>query len=263
METNDIFEPNHLDSNNKIVESYYDQDSDCSQTPSSSNSSQSSNASQASTQSLKKVIPWIEVQTFTDLSLADQYVEQMTSTRDSSKPVCIFFDKFTILKHNMLQQVRHCKSKSCKLSLVACDFRIKYQKCVPCGKAVVYEAYEHPVVESQADTRGICDNVKKVINDCLQKSVRTVRPCDLFVYLNQVETKNNEMKDLPQPTLAQLRYYLRNYRELTIGTGTVTTEDIKNKIKENMFHTNIKEEQGFYFGYDLDSNGEPIVESTK
>jgi hypothetical protein len=71
METNDIFEPNHLDSNNKIVESYYDQDSDCSQTPSSSNSSQSSNvshSSQSSTQSLKKVIPWIEVQTFTDLS---------------------------------------------------------------------------------------------------------------------------------------------------------------------------------------------------
>jgi hypothetical protein len=49
-------------------------------------------ASQASTQSLKKAIPWKEVQTFTDLSLADQYVEQMTSTRDSSKPVCIFFD---------------------------------------------------------------------------------------------------------------------------------------------------------------------------
>ena len=23
---------------------------------------------------------------------------------------------------------------------VACDYRIKYQKCVPCGKAVVYEA---------------------------------------------------------------------------------------------------------------------------
>jgi len=80
MDTNDIFEPNHLDSNNRIVESYYDQDSDCSQTSSSSNSSQSSNASQASTQSLKKAIPWKEVQTFTDLSLADQYVEQMTST---------------------------------------------------------------------------------------------------------------------------------------------------------------------------------------
>jgi hypothetical protein len=71
------------------------------------------------------------------------------------------------------------------------------------------------------------------------------------------------LKDLPQPTLVQLRYYLRNYRELTIGTGAVTKEDIKNKIKENMFHPNIKEEQGFYFGSYLDSNGEPIVESTK
>ena len=67
----------------------------------------------------------------------------------------------------MLQQVRYCKSKCCKMSLVACDYRIKYQKCVPCGKAVVYEAYEHPVVEPQPDTRGICDSVKKVINDII------------------------------------------------------------------------------------------------
>ena len=70
MDTNDIFEPNHLNSNNKIVESYYDQDSDCSQ---SSNSSNASQASASSTQSLRKVIPWIEVKNFTDLSLSDQF----------------------------------------------------------------------------------------------------------------------------------------------------------------------------------------------
>ena len=64
MDTNDIFEPNHLNSNNKIVESYYDQ---------SSNSSNASQASASSTQSLRKVIPWIEVKNFTDLSLSDQF----------------------------------------------------------------------------------------------------------------------------------------------------------------------------------------------
>ncbi len=73
---------------------------------------------------LKKAISWKEVQTFTDSSLVDQDVELMTSTRDSSKSVCIFFDKFTILKHNILQQVRHCKSKCCKMSLAACVCRV-------------------------------------------------------------------------------------------------------------------------------------------
>jgi hypothetical protein len=87
------------------------------------------------------------------------------------------------------------------MSLVACDYRIKYQKCVPCGQAVVYEAYEHPVSDHEFDKRGICENVKKVINDCIQRSVRTVRPCDVFVYLNQAETNNKDMKDLTVSSL--------------------------------------------------------------
>jgi hypothetical protein len=53
MDYNDIYEPNHLNSENIIVESYYDMDSDASNASSSasSTSSVSSQKSNASTQS--------------------------------------------------------------------------------------------------------------------------------------------------------------------------------------------------------------------
>ena len=69
------------------------------------------------------------------------------------------------------------------------------------------------------------------------------------------------MKGLNQPTLLQIQYYLRSYRELTLGSGANTTEEIRAKIKANMYHPNISEEKGFYFGYDVDAAGEPIVEA--
>jgi len=93
MDTDDIFEPNHLNSQNIIPENYYDTDSDASSTSHSSNSSndsQKSASSTQSTQSQRKDVPWVETQRFTDLQLAANYVMTSTSTRDSTKPLCIF-----------------------------------------------------------------------------------------------------------------------------------------------------------------------------
>ncbi len=98
MDYNDIFEPNHLNSENIKVESYYDMDSDASITSSSASSTSSVSVSSVSTQksnaltqSKRKSIPWVETHSFKDLCVADAYVSELTSTRDSSKPLCIFF----------------------------------------------------------------------------------------------------------------------------------------------------------------------------
>ncbi len=95
----------------------------------------------------------------------------------------------------------------------------------------------------------------------MQASARTTRPCDVFIFLNMKKTTEGEMKGLEQPTLPQIQYYLRNYREITLGSGSNTTDDIKAKIKAHQYHPNIKDEDGFFFGYEVDANGEPIVEA--
>jgi hypothetical protein len=145
--------------------------------------------------------------------------------------LCVFFfDRLVTVKHNMLQQVRYCKAKSCKNNPIPCEFRIKYQKCETCIKAIVYEAYEHSVsvtLEKIHNKRGIDDDVKIIINNCIQRSAPTIRPCDVFVYLNLDKTRNDEMKGHNQPTLAQIQYYLRNYCELTLGSRANTTEEIR------------------------------------
>jgi hypothetical protein len=157
--SNEIFDPNHINAQNIIFESYYDMDSDASSSSYSSNSSNDSEKSASSTQSTlsqRKAIPWVEAQRFSDLQIADSYVVGVTSTRDSTKPLCLFFDKLTTLKHKMLQQTRICRTKLCKDSGLACDFKMKYQKCETCQQAVVFEAGEHVVEQTaESDKRGI------------------------------------------------------------------------------------------------------------
>ena len=109
--------------------------------------------------------------------------------------------------------------------------------------------------------RGIDEDGKIIINNCIQRSALTIRTCDVHVYLNLDKTRNEEMKGRNQPTLLQIQYHLRSYRELTLGSGANTTEEIIAKIKANMSHPNISVEKGFYFGYDVDAAGEPIVEA--
>ena len=74
----DIFEPNHLNSQNIIQENYYE--SDCSE------ASASSTSSATSAKSNNASIPWVLLEKFEDLALADAFV-LASSTRDSTKPV--------------------------------------------------------------------------------------------------------------------------------------------------------------------------------
>ena len=83
----DIFEPNHLNSQNIIQENYYE--SDCSEA--SASSTASSTSSVTSTKSNNASIPWVLLEKFEDLALADAFV-LASSTRDSTKPVCIYFN---------------------------------------------------------------------------------------------------------------------------------------------------------------------------
>ncbi len=152
---------------------------------------------------------------FTDLELADDFVSISSATRDSTKLVCIFFNKLEVVK-------------------LQCDLQFKYQRCETCKQAVLWEACDHPVEQiDNSEKRGIDIKVKAVINDFLVKSVREVRPIDIFVHLNFTNTKENEMKDLIQPTLSQIQMYLKVYRVSNLGEGFNNTIELKDKININ------------------------------
>jgi Tfp pilus assembly protein PilX len=256
--SNDIFEPNHLNSENIIQEDYYGNESDSSV---ASSSSSSSTISATSTTNNNAAISWVELQRFDDIALADAYVIA-SATRDSTKPVCIYYNKLEVSKHKMLQQTRLCRSDACKKSEVVCTFKYKYQKCETCKEATVWSAGEHPVEQVVGESRrGIDERVKAVIDDIITKSVREIRPIDIFIHLNLVKTKYTDMKGLIQPTLPQIQSYLKIYRITTLGVGVNTTAELKTKIKANMYHPNIPDEQGFYFGYEMDGEGEPIIDA--
>ena len=240
----DIFEPNHITNEARLAEdtgvASGQDESDNSVYYSESSQSSAASASSANSHTS---IKWILAEKFEDISDADKYVKN-TSTRDSSKPLCIFFNKLETLKHKMFEQTRLCRSKPCQGSYLTCTFKIKYQKCKPCNKAnVIWQTGEHPVEQiSATERRGIDSKVKLIIDDVITKSVR---PIDVFVYLNEEKTKQNEMKDLDQPTLLQLQSYLKTYRVMTLGSGVNTKEEIIQKIKSNMYYPGINEYKGF------------------
>ena len=75
------------------------------------------------------------------------------------------------------------------------------------------------------------------------------------MHLNLANTKENEMKGLIQLTLSQIQSYLKVSRVSTLGEGVNNTTEPKDKIKANMYHPNIKDDEGFYFGYETDVYG--------
>ena len=97
----DIFEPNHITNEARLAEDT----GVASGQDESDNSVYYSESSQSSAASASSAIKWILAEKFEDISDADKYVKN-TSTRDSSKPLCIFFNKLETLKHKMLQQTR-------------------------------------------------------------------------------------------------------------------------------------------------------------
>ena len=111
--SNDIFEPNHLNTENIIQEDYYGNESDSSL---ASSSSSSSTISTTSTTNNNAAISWVELQRFDDIALADAYVIAI-ATRDSTKPVCIYYNKLEVSKHKMLQQTRLCRSEALKKAI--------------------------------------------------------------------------------------------------------------------------------------------------
>ena len=135
--SNEIYEPSHFDSENMIVESYYDNDTNDS-TASSSNSVTSKNSvlSSNSVSTKRESIKQLEFEKFTDLELVDDFVSRSSANRDSTKPVCIFLNKLEVVKHKMLQQTRKSRSKACKISNTKCDLQFKYQRCEKCKVAV-------------------------------------------------------------------------------------------------------------------------------
>ena len=168
----DIFEPNHLNSQNIIQENYYE--SDCSE------ASASSTSSATSAKSNNASIPWVLLEKFEDLALADAFV-LASSTRDSTKPVCIYFNKLEVAKHKMLQQTRVCRSAACKASTLHCAFKFKYQRC----DTSVWSVGDHPVdqIEREEVRRGIDEHVKTIIDDVLTKSFREIRPIQIFLFI--------------------------------------------------------------------------------
>ena len=90
MNSNDICEPKNINSEARIeedtVEASDENESDSSVSYSQSSQSTASSASSTNSQAS---IKWVLAEKFTDVDEADKYVKN-TSTRDSSKPLCIF-----------------------------------------------------------------------------------------------------------------------------------------------------------------------------
>ena len=67
------------------------------------------------------------------------------------------------------------------------------------------------------------------------------------------------MHYLPQPTLSQLQYYIKTKRkELLSNINEV--DEIKILIKSFGFKPDLPIERAFFFGYQVDKLGEPIIE---
>ena len=83
------------------------------------------------------------------------------------------------------------------------SFQYKFQRCETCKEANVWKRGEYLVEQTgQVSCRGIDDKVKKIIEAVVNKSVREVSPIYIFVYLNLAKPKEEEIKDLNQPTFA-------------------------------------------------------------
>jgi hypothetical protein len=168
--SNDILKPIELISEHTKQEFVSDNDGNTSTT--------SSENSQCYPKLIRRVVPWVEIQTFTDLELANEYVKD-TTTRDTTRPVCVYIKKSKGSKHKMIQQTRLCRSNGCKKSEKPCKFKIKYQKCVICKKATVYESGQHSVgsvicKEEENETRVIEETI--VPNVCEISTVEVIFP---------------------------------------------------------------------------------------
>ena len=122
----EIFEPNHIYIDNRVQENNYDSEASTSSFASTnSTGSQASNAQASSSQ--VKPDKWLLLEKFAHLDLADDFVKA-SATRDSTKPVCIFFNKLETAHHKMLTQTSECRSLDCKGS--QCSFQYKFQRCI-------------------------------------------------------------------------------------------------------------------------------------
>ena len=101
MNSNDIFEPNHINSEARIEEDTGEasDDNESDSSVSYSQSSQSLASSAASSTNSQASIKWVLAEKFTDVDEADKYVKN-TSTRDSSKPLCIVILNLSIKNVN-------------------------------------------------------------------------------------------------------------------------------------------------------------------
>ena len=120
----EIFEPNRIYIDHRVKENYYDSEAS-SFASTNSTGSQESNALASSSQ--VKPDKWLLLEKFADLDLADDFVKA-SATRDSTKPVCIFFNKLETAHHKMLTQTSECRSLDCKGS--QCSFQYKFQRCI-------------------------------------------------------------------------------------------------------------------------------------
>ena len=122
--------------------------------------------------------------------------------------------------------------KFCGLLCGQFNITYKFKKCTTCNKAVILQLEDdHPVPidPSGKHKRGIHAAVKAFIDQILRNNVRDVHPIDIFTHFNTAEIRSNEMLDLPQPSLSQLQYYIKQKRNELLSTSN-EVDEIKNLI---------------------------------
>ena len=164
-------------------------------------------------------IEWILLCEFDEYDRADHFLKcemPRNATRSSRQPLCKFYDKLIVSKHKMVEQIRICYCGD------VCPVKYRFRKFVTCERAEISQANDIHIegnAETQKSTRGIDERVKKIIEEHYSENIRSIRPIDIFTWLNLDKTRENLMKNLPQPKLHQIQYFVNKLRSKTSSSS--------------------------------------------
>ena len=151
-----------------------------------------------------QTIDWNLLCQFENVETANDFLKNQlpkNATRTSRQPICKFYDKQSEAKHKMVEQICNCYCND------VCPVEYRFRKCISCDHAEISQANDIHVegnCEAPKATRGIDERVKKIIEEHYTQNIRSVRPIDIFTWLNLEITRDTLMKGLLQPKLHQI-----------------------------------------------------------
>ena len=103
--------------------------------------------------------------------------------------------------------------------------------------------------------------MKQIITEQIKNSARSTRPIDIFTWLNSQEIRDSLMFGLTQPTLTQIQYYVRILRvENGASAAHNNLQSIIDLMKQWSYCLAKNIERAFFFGHEIDINGEIVLD---